>query len=174
MNGARIRRATTDDAGILADLGARLFEQTFGPANTPEDMQAYLATAFSPDVQRTEIADPDRAAFLAFDEAGLAIGYAMVRRGSRASGVVGERPVEVQRIYADRSFHGSGLGTALMNSCIDQARAWEGDVLWLGVWRENPRAIKFYERTGFSVVGVQEFMLGRDLQHDFVMARPLS
>ena len=174
MNGVAIRRATIEDAALLADLGARLFEQTFGAMNKPEDMQHYLAGAFAPDVQRAEIADPDRGIFLAFDSAGAAVGYAITRRGSRGAGIVSERPVEVQRIYVDRALHGRGLGDALMNACIDQARDWHGDLLWLGVWQENPRAIAFYKRSGFEVVGVQDFTLGSDLQHDFVMARPLA
>ena len=168
-----IRKATVEDAALLADIGARLFEQTFGAQNSAEDMREYLASAFSEEVQREEIADPNRATVIAFDDAGTAIGFAMTRRGTRSNGLVAEQPVEVQRIYVDRASHGSGIGAALMNSCVEQGRVWNGDVLWLGVWQENPRAIAFYKRQGFEVVGVQEFMVGRDLQHDFVMARPL-
>jgi ribosomal protein S18 acetylase RimI-like enzyme len=169
-----VRQATLDDAALLADLGARLFEQTFAAANTPEDMRAYLASAFSPEIQSAELADANRAAILAFDEHRNAVGYAMTRRGSRSNGVTSERPVEVQRIYVDRSLHGRGVADRLMNSCVEQARAWNADVLWLAVWEENPRAIAFYKRVGFVVVGVQDFVLGSDVQHDFVMARPLG
>ena len=38
---------------LLAELGARLFEQAFGAVNTPEDMRDYLAAAFSVDMQTT-------------------------------------------------------------------------------------------------------------------------
>ena len=171
--GITIRPATLEDAALLAQIGARLFDQTFRAQNTPEDMEEYLASTYSPDLQRAEIADPDRATVLAFDGAGTPLGFATTRRGTRSNGVVSERPVEVQRIYVDRESHGSGIGAALMNSCVERARAWSADVLWLGVWQENPRAIAFYKRQGFEVVGVQEFMVGRDVQHDFVMARPL-
>jgi ribosomal protein S18 acetylase RimI-like enzyme len=57
-----------------------------------------------------------------------------------------------------------------MDQCIEQARAWGADVLWLAVWRENPRAIAFYTRRGFTPVGETTFVLGSDLQHDVVMA----
>src|SRR4051794_5968238 len=59
-----IRRATIDDAEVLSALGARLFEQAFGAANTPEDMRAFLASTFSPAAQRAEIRDPERATFV--------------------------------------------------------------------------------------------------------------
>jgi len=169
-----IRQATVADAEVLAQLGARLFEQTFGDDNTPENMREYLASAFSVDAQRDELSDVDRAVWLAVGADRTNVGYAILRRGTRASGVTGSRPAEVQRIYADRTWHGHGVGNALMNACRAQATAWNCDELWLGVWERNPRAIAFYVKAGFHVVGHQSFMLGRDVQQDLVMSTPLS
>jgi ribosomal protein S18 acetylase RimI-like enzyme len=61
-----------------------------------------------------------------------------------------------------------------MRACVEQARAWHCDVLWLGVWEHNPRAIAFYEKQGFRKVGRHTFMVGSDVQYDDVMARPLG
>ena len=171
----QIRSATVDDAALLSEVAARLFEEAFGAVNEPEDMREYLASAFSPDVQAAELSDPERRTFIALDDdAGTAIGYAMVRRGTRAPGVIAVSPGELQRIYVDRRLHGRNVADALMTTCVEQARAWACDVLWLGVFQENPRAIAFYRRSGFVIVGEQTFMLGQDLQHDFVMARSLG
>ena len=170
MDEIRIRRATIDDALLLSRLGARLFEQTFGAANHPDDMREYLRSAFSVDVQHNVLADADVAGFIAEDAGHAAIGYALMKRGSRADGVTGTKPVEVQRIYADHAWHGRGVGALLMNVCIEQSHAWHGDELWLAVWEKNPRAIAFYEKTGFRVVGRTTFQLGRDVQQDLVMS----
>jgi hypothetical protein len=43
-----IRRAFSDDSHLLAEIGARTFSETFGPDNKPEDMTAYIASAFNP------------------------------------------------------------------------------------------------------------------------------
>jgi diamine N-acetyltransferase len=169
-----IRLATVDDAPMLTEVASRLFEQAFGAANEPENMREYLTTAFSIDTQAAELSDSERSTFIAIDDAGNAIGYAMVRRGSRGPGVIAASPGELQRIYVDRRWHGRRVGDALMTACVEQAQAWACDALWLGVWQTNARAIAFYERSGFVTVGVQTFMLGRDLQHDYVMARSLS
>lgn len=174
MNDFVIRRASVHDAALLAELGARLFEQTFGPMNTREDMEAYLPNAFSCEIQTRELREADRVSLLVFDAHQTAVGYATVRRGSRSNGIVSVRPAEIQRIYVDKSLHGRGVGDRLMNSCVDQARDWNADTLWLAVWQENARALAFYKRVGFAVVGVQDFILGSDVQHDFVMARPLD
>jgi ribosomal protein S18 acetylase RimI-like enzyme len=168
-----IRRATDTDAELLSHLGARLFDETFGPVNDAADMTAYIAANFSADVERSALGDPDRAVWIAEDDGHAAIGYAALRRGATAEGVVGTKPAEVQRIYVDAAWHGHGAGHALMRACVARARAWHCDVIWLGVWERNPRAIAFYQKAGFHVVGRQTFILGRDVQQDFVMAMSL-
>jgi len=40
------------------------------------------------------------------------------------------------------------------------------------VWERNSRAIAFYEKWKFRVVGEQAFLLGTDVQKDLLMARP--
>lgn len=168
-----VRRADVRDAAALSDIAARLFEQTFGAANTPEDMREFLASTYTVEKQTAELADPDRATWLVLAN-DTPFGFAQLRRGTTSDGVVAERPAEVQRIYVDRSLQGRRVAQTLMTHCVDQARAWGCDVLWLAVWEENPRAIAFYEKEGFRKVGVQDFQLGSDTQHDQVMARNLS
>ena len=167
------RRATPADAALLSTLGARLFQQTFAQSMDPQDMRNYLAASFSPAVQGAQLADPNRAVWLAFD-GDAAVGYTMLIRGSRHPSVEAGRPVEAQRIYADQTWHGRGLGAQLLDRCYEQGRAWSCDVLWLAVWEHNARAIAFYEKHGFAKVGTKTFQLGESLQHDHVMARRLN
>jgi ribosomal protein S18 acetylase RimI-like enzyme len=176
----RLRAASTTDAPALSALGARLFEQTFGVHNTPEDMQSYLAESFAPERQAAELAEPNRRTWIAEDTAGVAVGYAVLIRGEASQFVDGNRPAELRRIYVDRSLHGRpaddqgrGASVILLEQCLAQARDWGCDVIWLAVWENNPRAMRFYEKNGFRVVGKTLFRLGGDIQHDFVMARNL-
>ena len=168
-----IRVATLSDASLLAELAASLFEQTFGADNTPEDMADYLASNFTTERQAAELGERARVVFLA-EVDGTAGGYASLKRDSRTESVVAEHPSEIERIYVDRSLHGRSVGAVLMGACVEQARQWGCDVLWLAVWEKNPRAIAFYEKSGFARVGVKDFVLGSDVQHDHVMARPLD
>ena len=48
----------TADAARLSVAAAPMFESTFGAANTPEDMDASLTTAFTTDRQRDEASLP--------------------------------------------------------------------------------------------------------------------
>ena len=168
-----IRRATQEDAGIIADLGARTFEASFGPQNRPEDMQAYLAVNFSMGRIKTEINDPASMFLLALEE-DEAIGYAMLRASRSPDAVTGPSPVELVRIYVEQEVIGKGYGSALMEACLRTAEGNGYRTIWLGVWERNERAIGFYERWEFTKVGVKVFILGSDIQWDFIMARPVK
>jgi ribosomal protein S18 acetylase RimI-like enzyme len=64
-----------------------------------------------------------------------------------------------------------GVARKLMLACLDEMRARRSDVVWLGVWEHNPRAIAFYRKFGFAEVGEHIFPLGRDPQRDVLMSR---
>jgi GNAT superfamily N-acetyltransferase len=168
-----IRRATAADSDLLADLGKRTFRDSFGYANTPEDMAMYLSKSFSPSIQAAELADPANVFFLA-EVVGEPVGYARLRQGPVPPTILGSHPLEIVRIYAVESWIGRGVGSALMQACLDLAEKRGHNTLWLDVWEHNPRAIAFYNKWGFEVVGNQPFRLGRDLQNDLLMARPIE
>ena len=175
--GFSIRLATPDDAPALAAAGSAFFRDTFGPANRPEDMEDYLAHAFSESRQRVELTESGARVFLATASDGAIVGYVHVRLGAEpaaTSSAPAGRSAEIARLYADRRWHGRGLGAALMDAAVRTAVEWGADQLWLGVWEQNARAIAFYAKHGFVDVGEQEFLLGSDRQQDRIMARRLT
>ncbi|HEY0365672.1 MAG TPA: GNAT family N-acetyltransferase [Pyrinomonadaceae bacterium] len=172
MTQQSIRRANEDDAALLAELGARTFSDSFAGQNTPENMAAYLAACFSPEVQRAELADPLNT-FLIVENEGIAIGYAQLRAGKPPACVSGRKPVELSRLYVSSAFQGSGVGARLMDACLTEARQAGYQTMWLGVWKENVRAQAFYHRWNFAVIGEHVFQLGTDRQLDLLMERSL-
>ena len=171
--GISVRTATADDAGLLAGLGARTFHATFAADNSEADMSAYLRRSFSADIQARELADSGTT-FLVAEFEGAAVGYARLRTGGAPACVVGKMPMEIVRFYSDAPWIGRGVGSALMRACLGRATSLVCDVVWLDVWEHNMRAIGFYERQGFTVVGEQDFVLGSDVQRDLLMARGAS
>jgi GNAT superfamily N-acetyltransferase len=171
--GPAIRRAQAADGAALAEFAARIFDETFGPDNRPEDMAAHLADRFGVRQQTEEILDPAIVTLL-MEEDGRLIAYTQVTTlHAPPPCVTGEAPVEIGRFYVDRSWHGRGLAQRLMAAARDAARELGGRTAWLAVWERNPRAIAFYEKQGFRDVGSQPFRLGSDLQTDRVMVAGL-
>ena len=168
-----IRRATVDDAGALAEFGARTFYETFAKDNTAEDMRLHLASAWSPALQRAEILDTKLDTLLACDAGGRLAGFAQLRADHAPAGIATVQPVELLRFYVDRPWQGQGVAGLLMQAAEDQARARGAHELWLGVWERNERAQAFYRKHGFRKVGSQIFVVGTDPQTDHVMLRVL-
>lgn len=167
-----IRHAKPEDAGLLTELGARTFSETFAADNSPEDMAAYLASSFNLAQQTAELNDPASTFFIA-EVGGLAAGYAQLHVGEPTEGVEGAEPVELVRLYVSREWLGRGVGEALMSACVDEARRAGHGTIWLGVWERNGRAQAFYRKWDFRAVGEHVFQLGSDPQRDIVMERAL-
>lgn len=167
-----IRRGTRADAGLLSELGARTFSETFAADNTPEDLAAYMATSFNVQLQTAQLEDP-ASIFLIAEVNGNAAGYARLLDREPAKGIEGSKPVELVRLYVLREWLGRGIGEQLMRACIDAARQAGHETIWLGVWERNARAQAFYRKWDFRTVGEHIFPLGADLQRDLLMERAL-
>jgi GNAT superfamily N-acetyltransferase len=168
-----IRRATAADAGPLAELALRSFMDAFAAQNDPDDIATYTSRVYGPAQQAAEIANPAGVTLIG-EAGGRMAAFAQLRRIAPGPGVTGPEPVEVMRFYVDRPWHGQGVAHRMMDAALATAREMGARTAWLAVWEHNPRAMAFYTRCGFRVVGAQDFWMGRDLQNDFVMMRPLD
>jgi len=170
----KIRRGSPADAETLAPLAVIIFNDAFAanPLNKPEDMRLYISEAFSVEQTRRELAETDSIFFIA-EMAGEMIGYAKLKERSTEDCVTGENPIELQRLYVAKDFHGQGIADKLMNECFAVAAEKKYQTMWLGVWEYNFRAQKFYEKLGFRQVGKHVFRLGSDAQTDLVMEKSL-
>ncbi|HEX5725606.1 MAG TPA: GNAT family N-acetyltransferase [Longimicrobiaceae bacterium] len=169
----RFRRAEAGDAAALSAFASRLFEDTYAQQNTPEDMRAYMAENFSPERQAAELADP-ATLYLLGEADGRLAAYVQLYAGPAPPSVAARAPLQIARFYVDPQWHGQGLAGEQMRACLAHAMSAGHDVIWLAVWKQNPRAIRFYEKHGFAIVGTTTFVLGADVQEDHVMMRPVS
>jgi ribosomal protein S18 acetylase RimI-like enzyme len=168
-----IRRAVDRDNIALAEFGARTFSDTFAEYNTAENMRAYLAMTFSPEKQARELINPDIQFFIA-EHNGIIAGSVKLIEDSAPSCVTGTHPMEIARLYVDKAFLRAGIGSQLMERCFSQALLHRCDVVWLGVWEHNARALAFYRKWEFGIVGSHVFQLGDDPQIDLLMERRIA
>ena len=168
-----IRRATDADAEALATLALRSFLDAFAAQNRPEDIAAYTSRVYGVTQQQAEIA-ASNIVTLVGEMDGQMAAYAQLRWIPPGPGVTGPEPVEIMRFYVDQPWHGRGIAQQMMDAVLATAREAGARTVWLAVWEQNPRAIAFYQRRGFHVVGAQDFWMGSDRQHDLVMARPVD
>ena len=166
------RYALSEDAAPLAKFAARVYYETFISSNTPENMEAYLAGAFSLSQFIAEMGDPNAIFILAAAGEELA-GYAKLFPAKAPECVQGEAPRELVRFYIDPFWHGSGLASVFMELCLAEARQRGFKTMYLGVWEKNFRAQAFYRKWNFERVGEHIFQMGDDPQTDWWMTRPI-
>lgn len=168
-----IRRCAYEDLALLRQIGIETFRETFLEQNSPEQLAAYLETAFKPERLEQEWSDPNSEIYLMF-ASGEAAGYLKVNAGDAQTERMGEEALEIERIYVRRKFHKRGLGKQLMDKAVEIASARLKKKVWLGVWEMNGGAIAFYEKQGFEQTGTHVFQLGDEAQTDLVMTRTIS
>jgi ribosomal protein S18 acetylase RimI-like enzyme len=168
-----IRQAEVREAASLAELAERTFRDTFAHVNRAEDIDLHCRNSYRESIQAAEIRDPNRTTLVCHVGDSL-IAYGQLRWESSPRCVIATRSAEIQRLYVDAPWHGKGVAQALMISLLDTAVAGGADVAWLGVWEQNPRAIAFYAKSGFAVVGDHVFVVGKDPQRDLVLAKRLT
>ncbi len=170
-----VRRALVEDIHALADLAARSFRDAFEADNNANDIEDYVSSSLTIERIRNEFDDAGNIFLIACRSGHTApVGYAKLCTTSEDLSINDQNRIEIERIYADKAEIGRGVGAALMRTCLGLAEDLGCQTIWLGVWERNERAILFYERWGFTTVGVRQFALGSELQDDQVMARRLA
>ncbi|TGO08816.1 hypothetical protein BTUL_0191g00260 [Botrytis tulipae] len=170
-----VRNAQLDDADQVAELGSFVFSATFGHSVEPHQLQTYLDESYSVTATAADISDPQKDMIVATKEGnGEIIAFALLTRGT-SEPCLQHLPnaVELQRIYVHPSAHGQGVGKLLADRLEKMARDQRFEYMWLGVWEENHRAIKAYEKWGYKKVGKHDFTIGQIVQTDHVLLKQL-
>ena len=96
------------------------------------------------------------------------------RRSVPTASVTARPTVELSKVYVRPEHHGAGLASALVEASVAAAVSRGAASIWLGVNQQNVRANRFYEKSGFALVGTKKFLVGARYEDDFVRERPLS
>ena len=164
----KIRKINIDDLEALRNLSIQTFKETFEEVNTEEDMQKYLLENLSIEKLNSELENPNSEFYFAENNDEI-LGYLKLNFKDAQTEKLEENHFEIERIYVLKAFLGQKIGQILFNKAIEIGREKNLEYVWLGVWEENHRAIRFYGKNGFEIFGKHDFVLGEDVQTDLLM-----
>ena len=167
-----IRKCTVQDLDSLCKISIETFYQTFADSNTEENMTAYLDSAYNKEKLYEELCNPDISFFFIYVDESLA-GYLKINEYPSQTDINDIDSLELERIYILKEFQGAGLGQDLLEHTISIATEHGKKYIWLGVWEHNERAKHFYQKNGFYRIGAHSFIVGDDVQTDYVMRKDL-
>ncbi|KAH7123506.1 acyl-CoA N-acyltransferase [Dactylonectria estremocensis] len=170
-----IRKAQPHDAASIAKLGAYVFAATFGHSVEAHELQAFLDDSYTVTAVLKDMHDENREIIVATGSEDEILGFSYLTIGSTEPCLSGvEDAVELQRIYVHPSGHGKGIGGLLSTTIHKMAIERGFKNIWLGVWEENHRALKAYEKWGYRKVGYHDFVIGAVVQRDDIMLKSLQ
>lgn len=173
MQEITIRKTTLHELDQLQQISRRTFSETFSGNNSAENMEKYLEEGLSLEQLTAELNNPNSEFYFAELDNNI-IGYLKLNFGQSQTELKDDKALEIERIYVLQEFHGKKVGQLLYEKAIEIAKQKNADYVWLGVWEENPRAIKFYQKNGFVAFDKHLFKLGNEEQTDIMMKLQLK
>lgn len=172
-----VRDAVLEDARVIAELGSRVFTNTFGYSMPLEDLNTYLEESYNVAAISRELGNDHMRWLVACkdNDENAVIGFVQLTQGTSEPCVTHlENLIELGRLYVTEEFQGRGVAKMLIQRIEDVARAMGFRNIWLGVWESNLKAQRAYEKFGFKRVGEHPFRMGNCTQNDFILAKPLE
>ncbi len=167
-----LQKITKNNVQDLQEVSIQTFTETFKDNNSEKSLNDYLNTAYELTKIKKELENPHSEFYFAYFNNELA-GYLKININDAQSEKMGENALEVERIYIKKSFKRRGIGRHLIETAEQLAKKYQKNLMWLGVWEYNPKAIAFYETLGFKVIGAHSFFMGEEEQTDLIMSKQL-
>lgn len=168
-----IRQAHLSDDARLAAFTRQVFQETYGGSIPAHTLALYLDEHLSPLALARDIAEARTALLIAAADRTI---HATARLAwhDRPNCVKQEAAIELGRFYIEASQRGTGLSDLLLAACERKAADMNATHIWLCAWEHNPRALAFYQRNKFSIVGKAIVMVGNIAFQDHVLLKALS
>lgn len=168
------RTPNLGDAAALAEIGRTSFVDAFGHLYKASDLNAFLGQTYSLAALEADLANPQRL-FRVAEEGGQMIGYCKLGFEMGFDIDLGNRRgMELKQLYLSGAKTGSGVGAALIDWALGEARARGYDDVILSVWSGNFGGQRFYARHGFEKVGDTIFMVGTHRDDEFLYGLKLT
>jgi len=164
-----LERVLPKDNHKILEIGKATFYDAFGPPlNTEENIQKYLEQNFTLEKITQEILHPESQFYFVTYQKEI-VGYIKLNFGSAQTKIIADGALEIERVYIIKPFQQLGIGSYVFDWILNIAKKHKINFVWLGVWNNNLRAIKFYKKNGFTPFDSHPFMLGSDKQTDILM-----
>lgn len=164
-----IRKATIKDAELIATIGRKSFLEAHRLSSPESDMKAYLDEKFHIEPIEKELSDTKNI-FHLFLHQDQPAGYSKIVFNCPTEQITETTNIcKLERIYFLEEFLGKNLGSQFLNFNINLAKQNNQIGIWLTVWTENNRAVRFYEKYNFKTIGEIMFKVGNTYNPNYLM-----
>ncbi len=167
------KKCTIKDIKQLTKVSWDTFYDSYKANNDPHNFKTFLDNKFSEERLLEELNNQNCHFYFLHVNNNL-VGYFKLNERDAQTETFDESTIELERIYVLKEFQGMGYGKLMIQKAIALSKEAGVDLLWLGVWKINENAVRFYQREGFKIFGTHIYVVGNEDQEDWVMKYHLN
>lgn len=156
-----IERAAINDVQLLTQISKQTFIESHGNSAPASVIESYIKKNYSIEALSNEINNITNIYHI-ISFKGNPAGFSKIILNNSHANIPSLDVTKLERIYLLQKFYGLKLGEELLNFTIALSKQSSQKGMWLYVWKENKRAINFYTRSGFEIIGSYDFKLSED------------
>lgn len=153
-----IVQANISDAHVLSSLGKQTFIESHGKSAPEKDVTCYVTSKFTEQVFEVELQDVNNIFHILFFNE-KPIGYSKIIYNASQENMPSKNITKLERLYVLQEFHHLKLGLELFNFNVSLSKKQDQAGMWLFVWVENHKAIHFYKKASFEIIGKYDFKI---------------
>jgi ribosomal protein S18 acetylase RimI-like enzyme len=153
-----IIQASIEHSELLGSLGKQSFIESHGHSASKEDIDSYIDRNYTPEFFQADLKDEKNIYHIIYNNTTPA-GYSKIIINHPHSSITLSNVTKLERIYILKRYYNLKLGAKLFKFNLNISKENQQAGMWLYVWKENSRAIKFYEKRGFNIIGSHNFKI---------------
>lgn len=155
-----IIRATVNDAKLLVNIGKISFLESHGMSASQKDIDAYVSLKFNETTFSEELQDTKNHFYIIYHNE-IPVGYSKIIFDFPHKNIGFKNVAKLERLYLLSEYHHLKLGLELFNFNVQASKKHHQAGMWLFVWTENARALNFYNKVGFKIIGSHDFEISK-------------
>jgi len=153
-----IHRADKKDAQAILDIAIPSFLDAHGQSASKSEIEIYVQANFTLKAVQNELNTSENIFFIAAVQ-NYVCAYSKISLNQENENIRIKELVKLERMYVDPTSFGKGIARDLLLHNINFSKQNGQKGMWLHVWTENKRAISFYRKMGFEIVGNFDFKI---------------
>ncbi len=151
-----ILRATEKEVNSIVNIGKISVEEAHRDSSPKEALNQYLEKNYSVAAIQEELSNTQNIYhIIQYNE--NAVGFSKIILNEDHPNIHQKNTAKLDRIYLLKEFFNLKLGLALLNYNIEFCKEQHQSGIWLFTWIGNKRAVNFYLKAGFTIIGSHRF-----------------
>ncbi len=160
-NKTTIIRANEEHYGLIVAIGKISVAEAHRRSCSSADLDTFLQNNYNDEAIKKELADPKNIYHLIYYNEQPA-GFSKIILGAPHPNIQQTNVTKLDRIYLLKEFYGLKIGYQLLSYNIQFSKEYDQCGMWLFTWTGNHRAVDFYLKAGFEIIGDHLFKVSQN------------